>query len=276
MSQAVLLTHQTITAEKGLLSYLKKVWRYRQMVRTLSRRDLKMQYAQTLLGILWSAIQPITGLVVFTFFFVYVFKIDTQGLPYPLLALTGIIPWYYFTNVMANSGTSLVDSQDIIRRLYFPRLVLPISKSVNALVELGIGLLIYTLLAVYYGVVPGSQLLLLPVFVAMLWVLSLTIGIWLSALTIRYRDLQRIIPYIVNLGIWFTPVFYPVELVPQEVRSFLYWNPMVGVIEGFRFSLMGTEQWPIAYAGPWILIFIAFVGGLLYFRRTEKIIADYV
>ncbi len=175
MQQTAYQNTQTITAEKGLTAYLQKVWRYRQMVRTLSRRDLKMQYAQTLLGILWSAIQPLTGLVVFTFFFQYVFKIETGGMPYPLLALTGIVPWYYFTNVIANAGTSLVDSQDIIRRLYFPRLVLPLSKSVNALVELVIGLLIYTLLAVFYGVVPGVSVLLLPIFVGMLWVLSLTL-----------------------------------------------------------------------------------------------------
>lgn len=276
MQDATIENVYTASKGSGILPYLKKVYSYRKMILILSKRDLKMQYAQTLLGVLWSAIQPITGLVVFTFFFVYVFKIDTGGIPYPLVALTGIIPWYYFTNVMANAGTSLVDNQDLIRRLYFPRLILPLSKALNALVDLGVAFLVYTLLAVYYGQIPGKALLLLPVVLLLLAVLSLTLGIWLSALTIRFRDLQRIIPYLVNLGIWFTPVFYPASLVPEEVQPFLYLNPMAGIIEGLRFSLLGTGTFSIAYAYPWVIVFIAFVAGLLYFRKTEKIVSDYI
>lgn len=266
----------TASKVSGVAAYLKKVYAYRKMIVTLSKRDLKMQYAQTLLGIIWSAIQPITGLVVFTFFFVYVFKIDTGGVPYPLIALTGIIPWYYFTGVMANAGTSLVDNQDLIRRLYFPRLILPLSKALNALVDLGVAFLVYTLLAVYYGSAPGAGFILLPVALLMLVVLSLTLGIWLSALTIRFRDLQRIIPYLVNLGIWFTPVFYPTSLVPVEVQPFLYLNPMAGIIELLRISLLGSGSFNMAYLYPWAIVLIAFVAGLLYFRKTEKIVSDYI
>lgn len=257
-------------------AYLGKVYQYRQMVRTLARRDLKKQYAQTFLGILWSAIQPALGLIVFTFFFVYVFKIDTGGVPYPLIALAGILPWFYFLHVASAAGNSLVDNQDLIKRLYFPRLILPLSKSITALVDVGIGMVLYTLLAVYYGHAPGLSIFLFPVFLGMLVVLGLTVGIWLAALTIRFRDLQNVVPYLLNLGIWATPVFYPAAVVPQQIQPFLYWNPMAGIIEGFRYCLLGVPAWDIAYLYPWPFIMIAFVGGLLYFRRTETIVSDYL
>lgn len=266
----------TPNKQNDFLSYIGKAYKYRKMVRTLTRRDIKKQYAQTFLGVLWSAIQPAIGLMVFTYFFVYVFKVDTGGYPYPLVVLAGILPWFYFMHVAAAAGNSLVDNQDLIKRLYFPRLLLPVSKSLTALVDVGIGLVLYTLLAVFYGVWPHFGLLLLPLFILMLVVLALTVGIWLAALTIRFRDLQNVVPYILNLGIWATPVFYPTALVPQEIQPFLYWNPMAGIIEGFRYCLYGSDTWQWAYLYPWLFVLIAFVGGLLYFRRTETIVSDYL
>lgn len=246
------------------------------MLRTLVQRDLKKQYAQTFLGVLWAALQPAIGLVVFTLFFVYIFKIDTGGIPYPLVALAGILPWFYFVNVATTAGSSLAANQDIIKRLYFPRLLLPLSKSITALVDMGIAFALYTLLAVFYGQLPAKSILLLPVFLLMLVVLALTIGIWLAALTIRFRDLQNVVPYLLNLGIWITPVFYPANAVPQAIRPYLHWNPIAGIVEGFRYSLMGSPTWEVAYLYPWPLVLIAFVGGILYFRRTETIVSDYL
>lgn len=271
------LAHNHTHNKKGnLFTYLSKVYQYRNMVRTLAKRDLKKQYAQTFLGVLWSAIQPAIGLVVFTLFFVYIFKIDTAGIAYPLVALTGIVPWFYFLNVVSSAGNSLADNQDLIKRLYFPRLIFPLAKSITAFVDLGIALLLYTLLAVFYGQLPSKAIILLPVFLGMLVLLALTLGIWLAALTIRFRDLQNVVPYLLNLGIWVTPVFYPVSVVPQPIQPYLHWNPMAGIIEGFRYSLLGTGTWDMAYLYPWPLVLIAFVGGLLYFRRTETIVSDYL
>jgi lipopolysaccharide transport system permease protein len=274
--QHALAHNHTSHTKLNLLAYLGKVYHYRKMVRTLVRRDLKKQYAQTFLGVLWSAIQPAIGLVVFTLFFVYIFKIDTAGIAYPLVALTGIVPWFYFLNVVSSAGNSLADNQDLIKRLYFPRLIFPLAKSITAFVDLGIAVLLYTLLAVFYGQLPGKAILLLPVFLGMLVLLALTLGIWLAALTIRFRDLQNVVPYLLNLGIWVTPVFYPVSVVPQPIQPYLHWNPMAGIIEGFRYSLLGTGTWDMAYLYPWPFVLIAFVGGLLYFRRTETIVSDYL
>jgi len=254
----------------------KKLYAYRSLIMIFAFRDLKVQYAQTFLGILWSLLQPLTGLLIFTFFFNYVIKVDTGGIPYPLFAFSGMISWYFFSSLMAQSGTSLMQSQYLIRKIYFPKLVLPVSKSLSCFAEFFIAFLLLVFLMIIWGYYPSLNIVFLPFFVLANLFTGLAVGLWLSALTIRYRDFYHIIPYILNFGIWLTPVFYPTTLLPESIRFLLYFNPMAGVISGFRWSLLGGAPPSPYYLVSLVLVLIIFISGLFYFRKMETKIADLV
>jgi len=255
---------------------LAKLFSYRALIYIFAVRDLKVQYAQTFLGILWSVLQPLTGLLIFTFFFAYVIKVDTGGIPYPLFAFSGMISWYFFSSVMAQSGTSLMQSQYLIRKIYFPKLVLPISKALTCFVEFGISFLLLLIMMLILGYYPKINILALPVFIALNLLTGLAVGLWLSALTIRYRDFYHIIPYLVNFGIWLTPVFYPATLIPEKIKFLVYFNPMAGIISGFRWSLLGGAPPSVYYLISFFIVVFIFITGLFYFRRMETKIADLV
>lgn len=259
---------------KKLIPYLKEVSQFRHLLLTFARRDLKAIYAQTILGILWTALQPLTALAVFTVFFTLLSPVDTGDIPYPLFAFTGLVSWYFFTAMVVRCGNSVVEAQGIITDIYFPKLILPLSKSIVGLVEFGISLLILVVIMLVMGHYPGIEVLTLPVFMLMNLLLGLTIGIWLSALSYRYRDFQHIVPYLVNFGIWLTPVFYPATLIPEKYSYLLYLNPMAGIIEGYRWALLGgpsPSQWfGLSFVG--ILLF--FIAGLSYFRKIENTMVD--
>ncbi len=264
------------SARNTILPDLRRLYAYRALVFVFARRDLKVQYSQTFMGILWSLLQPLTGLLIFSFFFSYVIKVDTGGIPYPLFAFSGMISWYFFSALMAQSGTSLMQSQYLIRKIYFPKLVLPVSKALSCFAEFGISLALLFAIMLATGYLPGVRLLLLPVFILLNLLTGLTVGLWLSALTIRYRDFHHIIPYLLNFGIWLTPVFYPVTLLPEKIKFLIYFNPMAGVIAGFRWSLLGGEAPSVHYTYAFGLVVLLFFGGLYYFRRMETKIADLV
>lgn len=262
--------------KEGLLRYLSRVWQFRRLILGLARRDLKVQYAQTLLGVFWAVIQPLVGLLVFTLFFGQLIKIDTGGIPYPLFAFSGMVSWYFFTYLIAHAGTALINAQDIMTNLYFPKLVLPLSKVLTGLVEFLISLVLLTAMMLVLGFSPPLVVFALPVFLALNMLCGLTIAIWLSALTVRYRDFKHIIPYLVNFGIWLTPVFYPGTLIPEDFSWVLYLNPMAGVIAGFRWSLLGGEMPSLLYGLGFIPVMILFVIGLWYFRRVEDAVVDLI
>jgi len=268
---------KTITSERpGVFSALGKVYRYRALVLTLALRDLKIQYAQTLLGILWSILRPLSGLLIYWLFFGKLLKIDTGTIPYPLFAFAGMICWYYFSYLLGSAGTSLLSSQDIIKKIYFPKLILPFSKVLVGLVEFGIAFAILLIMMLYMGFNPQLKLIFIPIGIVLTITTALSVGIWLSALTIRFRDFHHIIPYLVNFGIFVTPVFYPATLIPPDYKFLLFLNPMAGILEGFRWMLFDSPVPSVYYAIGFIPVCLLFVGGLFYFVRIEGKMSDIV
>lgn len=257
---------------------LKELWLYRDLFWVLAYRDLRVRYAQTLLGLLWAIIQPLTTLLIISVVFGRFVKVDTGDIPYPLFAVTGVGLWTYFSFVLSQSGSSLIGAQEMVKKIYFPRLVIPLSKAVVGLVDLGVALLLIAALFIAYGGTPVSNIVFLPIFIVLTIIASLAAGIWLSALTVRYRDFQYVVPFLVQFGLYATPVAYPSEVVIKNLPAWgtylFYLNPMTGIIEGFRWCLFGGE---IHFEFFWIsmsFIVVIFVSGIYYFKRTERIMAD--
>jgi len=242
----------------------------------IAKRDLKVRYSQAFLGVLWAVIQPLTGLVIFTIFFDRLVKIQTPGMPYPLFAFSGMVSWFFFTHIVTNAGASLVESQALIRKVYFPRILLLFAKTIVGLVEFGISMILLILLMLVMGFPPRWSIILLPLFVLLNIAVGLSIAIWLGALTIRYRDFHHIIPYLVNFSIWLTPVFYPVTLIPPKLEWLVYLNPMAATIAGFRWALTGGPLPDKNYLLSLVPIVALLISGFAYFRRVEDEISDYV
>jgi len=245
------------------------------MIIALTTRDLKVRYAQTFLGVAWAVIQPLCGLLIFTIFFTQLIELDTP-LPYPLIALSGMAAWYFFSNIIQSTSLSLVESQSLIKKVYFPRLILLISKIIPGLIDLVISVFLLLGLMVIFGITPQVEILCFPVFVLLTIVLGLSISVWLSALSLRYRDFHHVIPYALNYGIWLTPVFFPTTIIPDEYSWLLFLNPMAAVIAGFRWSLIGDVFPAWEYWISFIPILILLISGLHYFRKNEYKISDYI
>jgi lipopolysaccharide transport system permease protein len=260
----------------GWWDYLAQVWKFRSLSLAIARRDLKVRYSQTLLGVFWAVLQPLTGLVIFTVFFDRLIKIDTHGVSYPLFAFSGMVAWLLFSHIVHNAGTVLVQSQDLIRKVYFPRVLLLWAKVLGGLVELGISLVLLFLLILLLGNSVTWRIVFLPAFVILNIAVGLSIAVWLSALTVRHRDLHHIIPYLVNFGIWLTPVFYPMTLLPPRFEWLMHWNPMAATIAGFRWSLIGGPVPERDYLLSLIPTLALLLSGFVYFRKVENEISDYV
>jgi len=266
--------------KKSIFPNFKELLRYKDLFRTLAWRDFRVRYAQTTVGFLWAIIQPLVTLIILNLVFGRFAEVDTGDTPHILFTIAGLSIWTYFSFVMTNSGSSIIQSQGMIKKIYFPRLVVPLSKAVVGLIDLGITLLILTVLMIYFGVVPSVNIWAAPLFIIMGMISALAVGIWLSALTVRYRDFQHIVPFMVQLGLYITPVAYPVaeaaKKLPNWIMTVYYLNPMAGIVDGFRWSLFGGEapsdMMFISFATVAVLLFT----GLLYFRRIEDSIADYV
>jgi len=263
-------------AKKPVLTIVRQIYQFRSILYTLAKRDVKAKYTQTVLGILWSVIQPLTGLLIFTIFFDKLIKVDTNNIPYPLFAFSGMVAWYFYTFIVNQGGTSLVDSQYLLKKIYFPRLILPLSKVLVGLVDFGISVILLIILMIFLGGMPSFLILLFPVFLLLAVLTGLSIAIWLSALTIRYRDLQHIIPYLINFSIWLTPVFYPSTLVPESYHFILYLNPMAGIIAGFRWCLLGDLIPSINYLWGILPVIFIFISGIYYFIKIEREIVDII
>ncbi|MBT4732505.1 ABC transporter permease [Candidatus Woesearchaeota archaeon] len=263
-------------AKKPVLTIVRQIYQFRSILFTLAKRDVKAKYTQTVLGLLWSVIQPLTGLLIFTIFFDKLIKVDTNNIPYPLFAFSGMVAWYFYTFIVNQGGTSLVDSQYLLKKFYFPRLILPLSKVLVGLVDFGISVILLIILMIILGGMPSFLILLFPVFLLLAVLTGLSIAIWLSALTIRYRDLQHIIPYLINFSIWLTPVFYPSTLVPESYHFILYLNPMAGIIAGFRWCLLGDLIPSINYLWGILPVIFIFISGIYYFIKIEREIVDII
>lgn len=266
--------------KKGISLNIKELMSYKDLFFVLAYRDYRIRYAQTLLGFLWAFLQPFATLIIFVVVFGKVAKIDTGTIPYPLFAITGMSAWTYFSFVMSQSGNSIITAQGMVQKIYFPRLIIPLSKAVVGLVDFGITFLFIIILMIYYHYPPSLNIVFLPVFILLAIISSLSVGIWLSALTVRYRDFQHIVPFLVQFGLYATPTGYPAELVTKSLptwASFIYFlNPMAGVVEGFRWSILGgTAPNYFSYIS-FIMIILLFISSLFYFRKIEKVMADIV
>ena len=259
---------------------LKELFEYKDLFYTLAYRDFRVRYAQTFLGLAWAFIQPVLTLGVFALLFGRGLQVDTGGVPYLLFAACGFAGWVYFSNVMSQAGGSIIGAQSMVQKIYFPRLVIPLSKAVVGLIDFGISLLIILLLLIVYQYPPSPNIVFLPLFVLAAIISALGVGIWLSALSIRFRDFQHIIPFLVRFGMFFTPVAYPAEIVVKRIPHWLsiiyYLNPIAGIVEGFRWSVLGGEPPSrLAYIS-FIVIILLFITSLFYFKKVEKTIADIV
>lgn len=265
---------------KGISLNLRELYQYKDLFLILAYRDLRIRYAQTFLGLLWAILQPLATLIIFTVVFGKVAKVDTEGIPYPLFAVCGMAAWAYFAFVLNQSGNSIIGAQEMVKKIYFPRLVIPLSKAVVGFVDFAIAFIFIIILLLYYGVAPSANVVFLPLFVFLTVVSALAAGIWLSALTIRYRDFQHIVPFIVQFGLYATPVGYQskdvVDNLPAWGSFLFYANPMAGIVEGFRWSILGGSP-PSGYAYiSFCVILLLFISGLFYFKKVEKVMADIV
>jgi lipopolysaccharide transport system permease protein len=267
-----------ITSEPDTLrQYLTKIWQHRSLILTLAKRDLKIKYAQTALGLSWTVLQPLTAVVVFTLFFSVLLNFEAPY-PYVLFVLSGILIWSLFNYIFSQGSSSLTANQDLIRKMNFPKIVLPLSKVLLALVEFGVTLLLLVAVMLYFA--PGFRLtmLLLPVVILPVLFFSLGLALILSSLTIKNRDLFHIIPFLVNFGIWFTPVFYPVSIIPEQYaqyKNIIFINPMAAGIQLFRWSFFGESL--NLYVGLGLLIsFAIFIIGFFFFKNAEDKIIDLI
>ena len=256
---------------------LRALWEYRELLYFLTWRDIKVRYKQTVLGAAWAIIQPLFAMVVFSIFFGRLAKVPSDGLPYPIFAYCALLPWQLFAHSLGEAANSLVGSQSLITKVYFPRLVIPISAVLAGVVDFAIAFVVLLGMILYYGIAPTAAVMTLPLFVLLAVATALTAGFWLSALNVQYRDVRYTIPFLTQFWLFASPVVYPSSLVPEQWRVLYGLNPMAGVIEGFRWALLGKGSGP----GPMLVVsvlvtVVLLVSGAYYFRRMEKTFADIV
>lgn len=261
---------------KNIITYLTEIFRKYPLILQFVKRDLKIKYAQTALGLSWSFIQPLIGLVIFTYFFGRLLNIGTDGSPYPVFVYPGITAWYCFSYIVAYSSISLIESQNLIKKVYFPKLILPVSKSITALAEYSIWLIILIALLFIYDIPFTWRFFLFPVFIVLNILTGLSIGIWLSALTYRYRDLIHIIPYLVGFSIFITPVFYPTKIIPISMNYAFFLNPIAGVIHGYRWCLNSQIDFKMQYLSGFLIMLVFLFLSVHFFIRVEKKMADII
>ena len=256
---------------------LRELWRFRELVYFLALRDVKVRYKQTALGVAWVLLQPLVAMGIFSIVFGQIARLPSEGVPYPLFVIAGLVPWFYFANATSGASGSIVGNTQLISKVYFPRLVIPVAAVLANLVDLAIGLLLELALLTYFGVHPTPRLLLLAPLVVLVVLTALGISVWLSALDVQYRDVRYAVPFLIQVWLFATPIVYPASEVPERWRAFVALNPMAGVIEGFRWSLLGSAQFPAPLlASSILLVALALGTGLLYFRRMERTFADVI
>jgi lipopolysaccharide transport system permease protein len=277
-TRSAALTTLRIAPSKGWVSLkLNQLWEYRELLYFLVWRDIKVRYKQTALGATWAIIQPFLTMVVFSLFFGHLGKMPSDNIPYPLFSFAALVPWTFFANGLSQSSNSLVGNANLITKIYFPRLVVPLASVFSGIVDFLLAFVVLLGMMLYYGLVPTLNVLWLPLFVLLALVTSLGVGLWLSALNVEYRDVRYVVPFITQFWLFATPIAYPSSLLSEPWRTIYGLNPMVGVVEGFRWALLRTNTAP----GPIIAVssataFVILVTGAFYFRRMEKTFADIV
>jgi lipopolysaccharide transport system permease protein len=255
---------------------ISELWHYRELLYFFVWRDVKIRYKQTALGFAWAIIQPLFMMVIFTLFFGGLAKVPSDGIPYPLFSFAALIPWTLFAEGLTRSTTSMVSNANILTKVYFPRLIMPVSGILSPLVDFVIAFVILIIMMAYYGYVPTIAILLLPAFILLAILTSLAVGLWLSALNVKYRDFQYTIPFLIQLWLFASPVVYSSSLIPEQFRLLYGLNPMAGVIEGFRWALLGTNPPEVMILVSIGVVVLLLIGGLFYFKKMEQYFADVV
>jgi lipopolysaccharide transport system permease protein len=253
-----------------------ELWRYRELFYFQALRDIKIRYKQTVLGAAWAVLQPVLTMIVFTLFFGRLGKIPSGGVPYPITTYCALLPWVLFAYALTQASNSLVDNANMITKVYFPRLILPVAATLSGLVDFGISFVFLLGIMGYYGIAPSLAIVTLPLFVLLAIAAALAVGFWLSALNVQYRDVRYVIPFLTQFWLFLTPIAYQTSLVPERWRAVYAVNPMVGVVDGFRWALLGQARpgWTIFISAGAALLLL--VGGAYYFRRTERRFADVI
>ena len=254
-----------------------EIWEYRELLYFLVWRDVKVRYKQTALGAAWAVIQPVLTMLVFSLFFGRLAKVPSDGIPYPLFAFAALVPWTFFANGLNQASNSLVGSANLVKKVYFPRLVIPVASVLSGIIDLLLALGVLVVMMAYYGWLPTVKIVFLPFFLLLALVASLAVGLWLSALNVEFRDVRYTIPFLTQLWLFATPIAYPSTLLSPPWRTVYGLNPMVGVVEGFRWALFDTGVRPggVVIASS-VATLVLLVGGAFYFRRMERTFADII
>lgn len=258
--------------------YWKDLWRYRELLYFLAWRDVLVRYKQTIIGILWALLRPFLTMLVFTVVFGNLAKLPSGGAPYPILVFAGLLPWQFFASALSESSGSLIENSNLISKVYFPRLIIPASAVIVSLLDFAISGLILVGLMIWYGFVPSLAILTLPLFILLAFGAALGAGLWLAALNVKYRDFRYVVPFVVQLGLYISPVGFTSGIVPEGWRLLYSLNPMVGVIDGFRWAILGDSAglyWP-GFLLSGLLVVVLCATGIWYFRQTEQNFADII
>ena len=267
-----------LRAERGALDLdLRSVWRYRELLLFLVWREIKVRYKQAAFGMGWAIVQPVFAVMVFTAVFGHFAKLPSDGVAYPLFAFSATLPWTYFAEAVRRSATGLVSESDLIRKIYFPRLIIPLAMVGAPLVDFAVAFAVLIGLMAWYGVAPTGNIVFLPLFVFQMALLALAIGLWLAPVNVRYRDVMHTLPFVLQVWMFASPIVYPLSLVPAQWKTLYSLNPMVGVIEGFRWAVLGTARPDFAaMAIGAALVGALLAGGLVHFKRHERTFADLI
>lgn len=271
-------TETVIQPGKSIAGYWRDLWCYRELLFFLSWRDILVRYKQTIIGILWSILRPILTMLVFTFVFAKVAGLSSGNTPYPILVFSAMLPWQFFATSLTECSNSLIENANMVSKIYFPRLIVPISSIVVSIVDFFISFAVLILLMIYYGYTPSVRIVMIPIFLVLAITSSLGPGILLASLNVKYRDFRYVIPFLVQFGLFVSPVGFSSAAVPEHWRPLYYLNPLVGVIDGFRWTIIRETAFP---SSSWFLLSLAvniglFFVGIAYFRRTERMLADVI
>jgi lipopolysaccharide transport system permease protein len=269
--------HLIIEAGKTEQQYWRDLWRYRELLYFLSWRDILVRYKQTAIGVAWAFLRPFLTMVVFTVVFGKIAKLPSDGIPYPILVFSAMLPWQFFANSLTESSTSLITNVNLVSKTYFPRLILPTSSVVVAFIDFAISFVILLGLMAYFAFWPTWRMLILPGFTALAFAVALGPGLLITALNVRYRDFRYVVPFIVQMGLYISPVGFSSSVIPDKYRLLYSLNPMVGVIDGFRWSICGntTLYWP-GFLVSLVVTAVMLLIAVVYFRRTERTFADII
>ena len=267
-----------IEAGRSERHYWQDLWRYRELFLFLAWRDILVRYKQTVIGLVWALLRPFLTMLVFTLVFSKLAKLPSEGVPYPILVFAALLPWQFFSNAFSSAGDSLISNSNMISKVYFPRLIIPISAIIVSFIDFLISGLILIGLMLWYGFMPSLHLLALPIFIFVAFAAATGAGLWVAALNVKYRDFRYIVPFVVQFGLYVSPVGFSSAIVPEQWRLLYSINPMVGVIDGFRWAILGGNTqfyWPSILLSL-AIITIVLISGIFYFRKTERGFADLI